>query len=77
MALIGLITIHIQILIGFLLYLLSPLGLSNFAGESMGHKISRFYIVEHPIGMIVAAVLVTIGYKAIKNKSFSDSSKYK
>lgn len=77
MALIGLITTHVQILIGFALYFLSPLGLSNFSGESMGHKISRFYIVEHPIGMIVAAVLITVGYVAVKNQRLSDASKYK
>lgn len=76
-ALIGLITTHVQILIGFALYFLSPLGLSNFSGESMGHKISRFYIVEHPIGMIVAAVLITVGYVAVKNQRLSDASKYK
>ena len=76
-ALIGLITVHIQILIGFVLYFLSPLGLSNFSGESMGHKISRFYIVEHPIGMLLAAVLVTIGYKVINKTTLSDTSKYK
>ena len=75
-ALIGLITVHTQILIGVLLYFLSPLGLSNFSGESMGHKISRFYIVEHPIGMIVAAALITIGYKAIKKAGLTDKSKY-
>ena len=76
-ALIGMIAVHVQILVGFVLYFLSPLGLSNFSGESMGHKISRFYIVEHPIGMIVAAVLITIGYKAIKKENLSDQSKYK
>ena len=43
----------------------------------MGHTISRFYIVEHPLGMIVAAVLVTIGYKVIKKTNLSDVSKYK
>ena len=75
-ALVGLITVHIQILVGFLLYFLSPLGLSNFSGESMGHKISRFYIVEHPIGMILAAVLITIGYKVIKKTDLSDKAKY-
>ena len=62
---------------GVLLYFLSPLGLSNFSGESMGHKISRFYIVEHPIGMIVAAVLITIGYKTVKKTNLSEASKYK
>ena len=76
-ALTSMIAIHIQILIGFILYFLSPLGLSNFSGDSMGHKISRFYIVEHPIGMIVAAALVTMGYKAIKKENLSDQSKYK
>ena len=75
-ALIGMITVHIQILIGFILYFLSPLGLSNFSGASMGHSISRFYIIEHPIGMILAAVLITIGYKAIKKTTLIDKSKY-
>ncbi|EGV43334.1 hypothetical protein BZARG_1763 [Bizionia argentinensis JUB59] len=76
-ALIGLITVHIQILIGLLLYFLSPLGLSNFSGDSMGHKISRFYIVEHPIGMILAAVLITIGYKVVKKTNLTDKAKYR
>ena len=76
-ALIGLITVHTQLLIGFVLYFLSPLGLSNFSGESMGHKISRFYIVEHPVGMILAAVLITAGYKVIKKTNLNDKSKYK
>lgn len=75
-ALIGMVTTHIQILIGIILYFLSPLGLSNFSGESMGHSISRFYIVEHPVGMILAAVLITIGYKAIKNSNLTDKAKY-
>lgn len=76
-ALVGMAAVHIQIVLGIILYFLSPLGLSNFSGESMGHKISRFYIVEHPIGMIIAAILITIGYKAAKKESLSDSSKYK
>ncbi|HLV38441.1 hypothetical protein [Xanthomarina sp.] len=75
-ALIGLIVTHIQILIGIVLYLLSPLGLSNFSGESMGHSISRFYIVEHPIGMILAAILITIGYRVIKKSNLTDKAKY-
>ena len=75
-ALIGMIIVHIQILIGVFLYILSPLGVSNFSKVSMGHKISRFYIVEHPIGMIIAAILITIGYKVIKNTKLSDKSKY-
>jgi uncharacterized membrane protein len=75
-ALVGLITVHIQILIGVFLYFLSPLGMSNFSGESMGHTISRFYIVEHPVGMILAAILITIGYRVTKNQTLTDGSKY-
>lgn len=75
-ALVGLMVVHLQILIGIFLYFLSPLGMSNFSGESMGHTISRFYIVEHPVGMILAAVLITIGYSVTKNQVLSDNSKY-
>ena len=75
-ALIGMITVHIQILIGFGLYFLSPLGMSNFSGESMKHTISRFYIVEHPIGMLLAAVLITIGYRFAKGGQLSDHKRY-
>ena len=75
-ALIGLIIVHLQILLGFILYFLSPVGFSNFSGESMGHEISRFYIVEHPVGMIIAAVLITIGYRSTKSITLSDKAKY-
>lgn len=76
LALIGMITIHIQLLVGFLVYFLSPLGLSNFSGESMSHTISRFYIIEHPVGMILAAFLITRGFKMSKSSSLSDKSKF-
>ena len=75
-ALIGMITVHLQILIGFTLYFLSPLGMSNFSGESTKHSISRFYIVEHPVGMILAAILITIGYRVTKKITLSDRAKY-
>lgn len=76
-ALIGLIVVHSQILIGTALYFLSPLGMSNFSGESMQHTISRFYILEHPIGMVLSAVLVTIGYIQSKSEKLSSAVKYK
>lgn len=75
-ALIGLIVMHLQILLGIILYFVSPLGLSNFSSESMGNTISRFYIVEHPLGMIIAAVLITIGYKQSKKIILSDKARY-
>ena len=75
-ALIGMITVHIQILVGFGLYFLSPLGITNFSAKSMGHPISRFYMVEHPVGMLLAAILITIGYRLSKKINLSDKSKY-
>ena len=76
-ALIGLILMHLQVLVGFILYFISPLGFSNFSGEAMGNSISRLYIVEHPLGMIIAAVLITIGYSQSKKITLSDKAKYK
>lgn len=70
--LIGMIAMHFQILLGFILYFLSPLGLSNFSGHTMGIKIGRFYIVEHPIGMILAAVLISLGYRKIKKTMLAE-----
>lgn len=75
-ALIALIVTHLQILIGFVLYFLSPLGVKNFSGETMKHTVSRFYAVEHPVGMILGAVLITIGYRALKNTKLSEKGKY-
>lgn len=76
-ALIGLILIHTQVSIGFILYFLSPLGKNNFSAESMGHPISRFYMVEHPVGMILAAILITMGYSKAKKTGISSRGKYK
>ena len=42
----------------------------------MGHPIARFYIVEHPVGMILAAILITIGFRAAKKTNLSDKAKY-
>lgn len=75
-ALIGLIVMHIQILIGIFLYALSPLGASSFSTQAMGHPISRFYLLEHPVGMVLAAVLITIGYRVTKKMNVGDKGKY-
>lgn len=76
LSLIGLILVHLQVVVGFALYFLSPLGYGNFSGESMKHTISRFFIVEHPLGMIIAAILVTIGYKRAKNDIRTDAKRH-
>lgn len=76
-ALIGLITIHTQFLLGWLLYFLSPMGMSNFSGAAMKTTVSRFYIIEHPVGMVLAAVLITIGYRKIKKDRYTDTQKHR
>lgn len=76
LSLVGLILVHFQILFGIILYFLSPLGISGASGEAMKHAISRFYLVEHPVGMILATILITIGYKRAKNIQFSESKKH-
>lgn len=75
-ALWGLIAVHTQFLAGLILYFLSPLGISNFSGDAMKVSITRLYLVEHPLVMILAVVLITIGYSKAK-KGISATSKYK
>ncbi len=64
-SLIGLIAAHTQLLIGFVLYFISPNVM--FSGEAMGDAMSRLYLLEHPLTMIIAIVLITIGYSKAKN----------
>jgi len=66
-----LIVSHIQLIIGLILYFVSP-RLSLFSelgmGEVMKDSINRLYLVEHPVINIIAVVLITIGYSKHKKK---------
>jgi hypothetical protein len=74
----GLTLVHLQFSIGLLLYFLSPVGFSNFSSESMSHEVSRFYILEHPVGMLLAIVLLTIGNRfSRKKRKVTDAVRYK
>jgi uncharacterized protein YacL len=66
-ALATLILAHIQLIIGLILYFISPLVV--FSGESMSNKVMRFYLVEHISLMLIAIILVTIGYSQAKKIS--------
>lgn len=70
-ALIGLISAHLQLVIGLILYFTSARGFQNLSGATMGDSVSRLYTVEHPIAMILSVVLITIGYS--KAKKMADS----
>lgn len=71
-----LIVSHIQLLIGLILYFVSP-RLSLFSesgmGEIMKDSVNRLYLVEHPLINIIAVALITIGYSKHKKKLTSPS----
>ena len=65
-----LIVSHIQLLIGLVLYFVSPrLELwGELGGKVMSNSIARLYLVEHPLINIIAVALITIGYSKHKKK---------
>lgn len=78
---IGLFTLivsHIQLLIGLGWYFMSPWyqALKNDAAAVMADKSTRLLAVEHPIVMIFALVLITIGWSKHKKKT-TDAAKFK
>ncbi|MFB9055428.1 hypothetical protein ACFFU9_01620 [Mariniflexile ostreae] len=66
-----LIVSHIQLLIGLVLYFVSP-RLQAFSELGMGgvmkDSVYRLYLVEHPLINIIAVALITIGYSKHKKK---------
>lgn len=62
----GLIPVHIQLLVGLVLYFVSPVGFSNLSGAAMSDAMSRLYALEHPLINIIAVALITIGYSRAK-----------
>ncbi|HLS12719.1 MAG TPA: hypothetical protein VK050_11195 [Flavobacteriaceae bacterium] len=80
LALFSLIVTHIQLLIGLILWFISPKGLKAIQnmgmGEAMGDSAIRLNVIEHPLMMIIAVVLVTMGYSRHKKK-IESSAKFK
>lgn len=68
LGLLGLIPSHLQWVLGVILYFVSPLGMASFSGEAMGESVTRLYILEHPLTMIIAVVLITVGYSKAKRQ---------
>lgn len=66
-----LIAFHIQVVIGLVLYYISPVvqvAFQNF-GNAMGDADLRFTAMEHPLIMLIAAVFITLGYSKSKNQT--------
>lgn len=73
-ALFALIFTHIQFLIGLVLYFISPKVIFNSA--SIKDDVLRFFLVEHVSLMVLAIVLITIGYSKAKRIAM-DGKKFK
>jgi hypothetical protein len=70
LALVGLIVTHIQLLIGIVLYF-TPQNLGRWEGFEMSNSAIRLLLIEHPLVMIIAVTLLTIGYSKHKKKIVS------
>ena len=73
-SLFALIVSHIQLLLGLMLYFLSPNGFSSIKNNGMGGLTSfaRLLAVEHPLVGVLAVVFITLGYSKHKKKLLSN-----
>ena len=74
-SLFALIFSHIQLLIGLILYFVSPSGLNAIRQFGMGGltPLARLLALEHPLTNILAVVLITIGWS--RHKKFMEGKK--
>ena len=66
----ALISAHTQLLIGIVLYFLSPF--VQFNSDTMKNDVTRYFTVEHWFGMIIAIALITIGHSKAKRVETSE-----
>jgi cytochrome bd-type quinol oxidase subunit 2 len=66
----AMIAVHTQILIGLVLYFISPLVV--FAKETMKDNTLRYWTVEHISMMIFAMILVTVGHSRSKKMALPE-----
>ena len=64
--LLGLIPAHLQWVLGVILYFVSPRGISLATEGFMKESVQRLYVLEHPLTMVIAVVLITVGYARAK-----------
>ena len=72
-SLFALIVTHIQLLVGLILYFVSPRfsAWQEGVGAVMGDASLRLYLVEHPVTNILAVVLITMGWSMHKRQAES------
>jgi hypothetical protein len=69
-ALFGLIGTHIQLVVGLIIYFLSPIGMALLGNME---KEARLTSLEHPLINIIAIVFITIGWSKHKKAATNDS----
>lgn len=76
-SLMALISAHIQLVFGLLLYFVSPNGLEKIQTLGMGNMTAfdRLLALEHPLINIIAIVLITVGWS--KHKKAAEDKKFK
>lgn len=71
-AMIAFIFSHVQLLVGLILYFVSPVGFSLLkGGGAMSDPAARLTALEHPLINILAIVIISVGY--IRAKKILDS----
>ena len=69
-ALFLLIGAHLQLIIGLYQYIVGNWGIRQLENLSMGevmkNAMSRFFLVEHTVGMIIGITLITVAYSVSK-----------
>lgn len=70
LALFAFISVHLQLLIGLLLFLwLSPYGIAADPLEGAGSAVAKYYNYVHWWAMLIAVTIVTIGYIKAKRQA--------
>ena len=65
------ISTHLQLLIGLILFFVSPA--VQFSGAAMKDAITRYWLVEHNTAMIIAIVFITLARTTSKKMTVSET----
>lgn len=64
LSLFGMLSVHVQALLGIILYMQSPN--VQFSASTMSDSHIRFFTVEHVFGMLIVVILVTLAHRRNK-----------
>lgn len=74
------ISMDIQLLLGLVLYFTGAWGVTNIQNQGMANvmkdSVSRFFAIEHTVGMFLAIIFAHIAFAATK-KQMDDTAKFK